>query len=64
MATDAFQGQFHEFAAQIQALHEEAMAFEQRLSVLVEMIDTIENAQGVHVSIEEELALPMDSAAV
>ena len=64
VATDAFQGQFHEFAAQIQALHEEAMAFEQRLSVLVEMIDTIENAQGVHVSIEEELALPMDSAAV
>ena len=64
VATDVFHGQFHEFAAQIHALHEEAMEFEQRLSVLIEMIDTIENAQGIHVSIEEELALPMDSASV
>ena len=62
ISNDVLNGQFHEFAAQIHTLHQEARQLEQRLSVLVEMVDQFEQSQEGLVSIEEELALPADAA--
>lgn len=61
VSIDVLNGPFHQFAAEIHALHEEAVQLEQRLSVLVEMVDSVERTQGGHVSIEEELTLPVNS---
>ena len=41
-------GQVHELTAQLQALHEEARHLSQRLSILTEMAEHIEERQGTH----------------
>ena len=48
-------GQFHEMVAEIQALHQQVKNFEQRLSHVAGMLDTIEqNAEQQRVKIHEE----------
>ena len=51
----ALNGQFHELAAEIRSLHQQAWQLEQRLSVLTEMVDHVERSQDSHFDIEEEL---------
>ncbi|MBV9229735.1 MAG: hypothetical protein JOZ18_10515 [Chloroflexi bacterium] len=46
-------GQFHELAGEIRTLHQQAWQLEQRLSILTEMVDHIENTQGDHLSFQE-----------
>ncbi len=50
----ALNGQFHELAAEIRSLHQQAWQLEQRLSVLTDMVDHIEHSQNSHFDIEEE----------
>ena len=54
-------GQFHELASEIRTLHQQASQLEQRLSILTEMVDHIERAQGGRISIEEEAAPTSDN---
>ena len=51
----ALNGQFHEFAAELRSLYQQAWELEQRLHGLTEMVDRIEERQNNHISIEEEL---------
>ena len=51
----ALNGQFHEFAAELRSLHQQAWELEQRLHGLTEMVDRIEESQNNHISIEEEM---------
>lgn len=46
-------GQFHELAGEIRTLHQQAWQLEQRLSILTEMVDHLENTQSGHTSFEE-----------
>ncbi len=51
----ALNGQFHEFAAELRSLYQQAWELEQRLHGLTEMVDRIEERQNNRISIEEEL---------
>jgi len=52
----ALNGQFHELAAEIRELHQQAWDLEQRLSTLADTIARIERLQNGHTSIEEEIS--------
>jgi TolA-binding protein len=47
-------GQFRELAGEIRTLHQQAWQLEQRLSILTEMVDHIEQTQGGRIRVEEE----------
>lgn len=58
----ALNGQFHELAVEIRSLHQQAWQLEQRLSVLIEMVDHVEHSQDSHFNIEEDEAeLPSEN---
>lgn len=50
----ALNGQFHELAAELRTLYQQAWDLERRLRGLMEMADRIEDKQDVEISIEEE----------
>jgi hypothetical protein len=60
----ALNGQFHELANEIRALHQQAWQFEQRLNVLTEMVNQVEKTQSGHVNFdddEEQMQFPTDN---
>ena len=50
----ALNGQFHELAAELRTLYQQAWDLERRLRGLMERADRIEDKQDVEISIEEE----------
>jgi hypothetical protein len=46
-------GQVHELAGEVRALHQQAWQLEQRLSVLTEVLEQMENASNEHLRVEE-----------
>jgi hypothetical protein len=50
----ALNGQFHELAAELRTLYQQAWDLERRLRGLMEMADRIEDKQDVEISVEEE----------
>ncbi len=49
-------GQLHELADELRALHEYSIELEHRLSILAGIVDHVEHAQTNHINIEEETA--------
>ena len=47
-------GQFRELAGEIRTLHQQAWQLEQRLSILTEMVDHIEQTQDGRIRVEDE----------
>ena len=56
-------GQFHELAGEIRTLHQQARQLEQRLGVLSEMINHIEQTQSDYTDVEEEAEAASDHTA-
>ena len=54
----ALNGQFHELANELRALHDYAIELEHRLSVLTGIVDHVEHTQANHINIEEEAETP------
>ena len=52
-------GQLHELADEMRALHVYAIELEHRLGVLTGIVDHVEHAQANHINIEEETAAPL-----
>jgi len=50
----ALNGQFHELAAELRTLYQQAWDLERRLRGLMEMADRIEDKQDAEISVEEE----------
>jgi len=54
-------GQFHELAGEIRMLHQQAWKLEQRLGVLSEMVNHIEQSQSDYTEVEEEAGAASDN---
>ncbi len=56
-------GQFHRLSVELHSLHGQAQEIENRLGVLTEMIEGIENDQGHYTHVEEDASMPAEPAS-
>ncbi len=54
-------GQFRELANEIRSLHQQASQFEQRLSILTEMINHLESSQSDNIDEDEQTHVPSEN---
>lgn len=56
-------GQFHRLSVELHSLHGQAQEIENRLDVLTEMIERIENNQVHYTHVEEDALVPVEPAS-